>query len=115
VRQIERSLSPTEARWHALCLFGHNKHISLQPHQDSAMFSVESLIREEEMASTMSAMRAWLDQEQFEPTAFRYTFTATGGVVCRIDFLAESEAAVFAKAFDAKLIAAMVSSSDGLL
>jgi hypothetical protein len=68
------------------------------------MFSVESLIHEDEMASTMSAIRAWLDQERFEPTAFRYTFTTTGSVVCRIDFLAEDEAEGFAKAFDAQLI-----------
>jgi hypothetical protein len=115
VRQIERSLSPAEARWHALCLFGHNKHISPPPQQDPAMFSVESLIHEDEMASTMGAMRAWLDQEQFEPTAFRYTFTATGGVVCRIDFLAESEAAGFAKAFNARVIDAVVLARDGLL
>ena len=78
------------------------------------MFSVESLIREDEMASTMSAMRAWLDRERFEPTAFRYTFTSTGGVVCRIDFPAESEAAVFAKAFDARLLQPALSSGDDL-
>ena len=67
------------------------------------MFSVEALIREDALPSTMQAMRTWLDHVHFEPASFRYAF-GRDGIRCRVDFSIADEAAAFAKAFDGKVI-----------
>ena len=50
----------------------------------------------------MEKMRTWLDQRRFEPATFRFSF-ANPGIVCRIDFPVEMEAAGFATTFEGKL------------
>ena len=70
------------------------------------MFSVESLIREEALSDTMQTMRTWLDHKRFAPATFRYKFTSVG-IVCRVDFQAEDEAAGFATAFDGTVVTAV--------
>ena len=68
------------------------------------MFSVEALIREDALSSTMEAMRTWLDHVHSEPASFRCGFSRSG-ITCRVDFSLANEAAAFAKAFDGKLVA----------
>src|SRR5258708_15204469 len=72
----------------------------------TAMFSVESLIHEDALSDTMQTMRTWLDHKRFEPITFRYSFTSAG-IVCRVDFDIEGEAAVFATAFDGTVVTAV--------
>src|SRR5215469_8383188 len=70
--------------------------------QDSPMFSVESLCREEALIHMMETMRTWFDHKHLEPATFRYTFTSSG-IILRVDFPAADEAAEFAKAFSGKM------------
>ena len=68
------------------------------------MFSVEALCSEEALIQTMENMRTWLDHKRCQPATFRYTFTAAG-IILRVDFPAEAEAAEFAKAFGSRALA----------
>lgn len=68
------------------------------------MFPVEISISDEELLTArMNAMRQWLDHRGFEPSVFRYTFTAPG-LVIHIEFKIEAEAIAFAKEFDGRVI-----------
>ncbi len=70
------------------------------------MFLVQIRIpRETGLVDEMTAMRAWLDHERYEPTTFRYTFEPPG-VLFQVDFTTEAEAAAFAKAFQGVVIEA---------
>ena len=70
----------------------------------ASMFQVEIPIAEDgALSDRMEKMRTWLDERRFEPATFRYTFIHQG-IVCRVDFPIEAEAAEFATAFDGKLI-----------
>ena len=72
------------------------------------MFPVEIRIGERDedaLTARMTAMREWLDHQRFEPSTFRYTFTSPG-IVFRVDFDVEAEAAMFAKAFGGRVVAA---------
>jgi hypothetical protein len=46
----------------------------------------------------MKAMRIWLGERRYEPTAFDYVFSGSGTLV-RMQFKEEAEAAEFAQAF----------------
>ena len=46
----------------------------------------------------MTAMREWLDHRRFEPSTFRYTFSARG-ILFEVDFAVEAEAVAFAREF----------------
>lgn len=67
------------------------------------LHTVEVHLGNENLSTTMSAMRTWLDNRRVEPDVFRYEMTATGTVV-RVNFKVESEAAAFAQAFPGALI-----------
>jgi hypothetical protein len=68
------------------------------------MFQVEICIAEDSALSDgMEKMRTWLDEHHFEPAIFRYAFVHQG-IVCRVDFPVEAEAAAFAGAFEGKLV-----------
>lgn len=68
------------------------------------MFQVEICIAEDTaLPDRMEKMRTWLDDHRFEPATFRYAF-ARQGIVCRVDFPVEEEAAAFAGAFEGKLV-----------
>lgn len=68
------------------------------------MFPVEVRIPEsDDFGRVMTAMREWLDHRRFQPSTFRHTSTSPG-VVFRLDFSAEAEAAVFAKEFGGRVI-----------
>jgi hypothetical protein len=72
------------------------------------MFPVEIRIREpDEDALTvkMTAMREWLDHHRFEPSTFRYTFTAPG-LLFRVDFADEAAAIAFAREFRGRVVGA---------
>lgn len=67
------------------------------------MFQVEIRIAEDTaLSDRMEKMRTWLDERRFEPATFRFSF-ANPGIICRIDFPLEAEAAAFAAAFEGKL------------
>ena len=71
------------------------------------MFPVEIGIGErDEYAFTarMTAMREWLDHRGFEPSTFRYTFTAPG-ILFRVDFSVAAAAVAFAREFGGRVIA----------
>jgi hypothetical protein len=69
------------------------------------VFSVEIRIADEDaLTEKMTAMREWLDHRGFEPLIFRYTFEHRG-MLFRIDFAVEAEAAVFAKEFGGRVVA----------
>jgi hypothetical protein len=63
------------------------------------MFQIEVHI--DDIGFRMEQMWVWLDQRRFEPTTFRYEF-APHGIICRVDFSIEAEAAAFATAFEGK-------------
>lgn len=70
------------------------------------MFPVEIRIPEQDevaLTAKMAVMREWLDHRRFEPSTFRYTSTSPG-IVFRVDFSVEGEAAVFAKEFGGRVI-----------
>ena len=56
----------------------------------------------EDLASQMSRMRQWLDDQRFEPDTFRHTVEGES-VTIRVQFKVESEAVAFAKAFDGQV------------
>ena len=67
------------------------------------MFQVEIRIAEDgALSERMEKMRTWLDQSRCEPATFRFSF-ANPGIICRVDFPIETEAAAFATAFEGKL------------
>lgn len=71
------------------------------------MFPVEVRIperNEDALTAKMTAMREWLDHRRFEPSAFRYTFTAPG-TLFRVDFSVEAAAVAFAREFGGRVIA----------
>jgi hypothetical protein len=69
------------------------------------MLAVEvRIFNEEALVAAMTGMREWLDHRHFEPTTFRYTFNSPG-IVCRVEFADESEAAAFAEAFGGRVVA----------
>jgi len=73
------------------------------------MFPVEFRIPERDedaLTAKMAAMREWLDHHRFQPSAFRHTFTSPG-IVFRVDFSVEADAAKFAKAFGGHVVGAL--------
>ena len=69
------------------------------------MFPVEIRIRERDedaLTARMTAMREWLDHRRFEPSTFRYTFTAPG-ILFRVDFSVEAAAVAFAREFGGRV------------
>ena len=69
------------------------------------MFPVEIPIPERDedaLPTRMTAMREWLDHRRFEPSVFRYSFAAPG-LLFRVEFTVEAEAAAFAKAFGGRV------------
>jgi hypothetical protein len=56
-----------------------------------------------DMTRMMSAIREWLDDQRFEPDAFRST-TKGESVVFRLDYKVESEAKACAEMFAGRLI-----------
>lgn len=77
------------------------------------MFPVEIPIRERDedaLTVRMTAMREWLDHRRFEPTTFRYTFTAPG-ILFRVDFSVEAAAVAFAREFGGRVIGALADMS----
>ena len=72
------------------------------------MFPVEVRIPERDedaLTARMTAMREWLDHRRFEPSTFRYTFTAPG-ILFRVDFSVEAAAVAFAREFGGRMIGA---------
>ena len=70
------------------------------------MFSVEIRLDdldEDALTARMTAMREWLDHCRFEPSAFRYSFTAPG-ILFKVEFKIEIEAAAFAQEFKGRLL-----------
>ncbi|HZU91585.1 MAG TPA: hypothetical protein VE993_20200 [Stellaceae bacterium] len=62
------------------------------------MFTVEIRIMDEaSLAKRMTEMREWLDHQRFEPARFHLTYSP--GIVFRVDFAIEVEAAAFAREF----------------
>ena len=70
------------------------------------MFPVEIRIEHEyALTAQVAGMREWLDHRRIVPTIFRYTF-ASPGVVFRVEFAIEAEAAAFAAEFGGRAMAA---------
>jgi hypothetical protein len=55
------------------------------------------------LTARMTEMREWLDHRRLQPLVFRYTFE-TRGLVFRVDFNAEADAAAFARAFGGRVV-----------
>jgi hypothetical protein len=71
----------------------------------TTMFPVEiSITDENALAERMTTVQQWLDDRQFEPLTFRYSFVSSA-ILFRVDFAKVAEAAAFAMAFDGKIIA----------
>jgi hypothetical protein len=56
-----------------------------------------------DMTMMMSAIREWLDDERFEPDAFR-SITQGETVIFRLDYKVESEAKACAERFEGRVI-----------
>ena len=70
----------------------------------TSMFRVEiRLADEDRLVAMVTAMRAWLDEQEFAPLTFSYSL-ASARVLFRVDFARETEAAVFAAAFDGAIV-----------
>lgn len=68
------------------------------------MFPVEICIRDEAaLTERMATMRTWLDHCRFEPSTF-HSRSTSAGIVLRVEFGAAAEAAMFAKAFEGRLL-----------
>jgi hypothetical protein len=68
------------------------------------VFTVEIRIMDEAaLAHRMTEMREWLDHQRFEPARFHLTYLP--GIVFRVDFTIEAEAAAFAEKFGGHVIA----------
>ena len=66
------------------------------------MFPVEiSITDENALAERMTTVQQWLDDRQFEPLTFRYSFVSSA-ILFRVDFAKVAEADAFAMAFDGK-------------
>ena len=80
------------------------------------MFPVEVHIRERDdaaLTARMNAMREWLDHSRFEPSAFHYIFK-TSGLVFRVAFRSEAQAAAFANAFGGSILTASAAAEAAL-
>lgn len=63
------------------------------------MHAVDIRVQRGDLSRQMSAMRIWLDERRFEPSAFSCRDTDYGILVC-IEFGAPREAEAFAERFD---------------
>jgi hypothetical protein len=66
------------------------------------LYVVELRREREELSMLMARVREWLDEQRFEPDAFRCT-TDDASLTCRLEFKVESEAAACATAFGGKV------------
>jgi hypothetical protein len=55
------------------------------------------------LSEAMAGMREWLDHRGCKPSTFRHTIDMAG-VLCRVDFENNAEAAEFAQAFGGEVI-----------
>jgi len=62
------------------------------------LYVVEIRREREQLTAIMSAIREWLDNQRFEPDAFRCT-PDQEGVTCHLEFKFESEAIACATVF----------------
>ena len=68
------------------------------------MFLVEIRIpHEDRLSKEMSMMRTWLDNQKYEPIAFRYSLSE-GGILFKVEFSLQDDALAFASAFGGELI-----------
>jgi len=67
------------------------------------MFQIEIHIDDNGFLGRMEQMWAWFDQRRLEPRTYRYEF-ASHGIICRVDFPVEAQAAAFATAFEGKFV-----------
>lgn len=67
------------------------------------MYSTETRFVAGQFVEQMNEMRTWLDSRRVEPSTFRYDHVA-GGVVIRVEFAVEAEAAAFASDFGGALV-----------
>jgi hypothetical protein len=58
--------------------------------------------RKSSLPDIMKTMRLWLDHRQFEPKTFEYVISGLG-VLARLEFPGNAEAAEFAEAFGGKV------------
>ena len=73
-----------------------------------ALFMVEVPAIAGELNGQMNRMRAWLDHQRYEPSAFRVSTDGVGAGVCRVGFNNEDEAAAFIQEFGGRLISAQL-------
>src|SRR5579859_8174661 len=86
-----------------ICFNNHERR-SPRPVEDADMLAVEIRVFDESALShAMTGMREWLDHRRCELATFRYTFVSPG-VVCRVEFSSEAEAAEFAAAFGGRVV-----------
>jgi nitrous oxide reductase accessory protein NosL len=71
------------------------------------LYTVETQIIGEDIATAMNAMRTWLDRHRFEPDSFRQSKGGLG-TTFRIDFKSEAEATAFAQAFAGRFLGSEV-------
>jgi len=71
------------------------------------LYTVETQIIGEDIATAMNAMRTWLDRHRFEPDSFRQS-KGGPGTTFRIDFKSEAEATAFAQAFAGRFLGSEV-------
>ena len=62
------------------------------------LYVVEIRCGREQLSALMARIREWLDDQRFEPDAFRCT-TDDESVTCRLEFKLETEAIACAKEF----------------
>jgi hypothetical protein len=67
------------------------------------MYSTETRFVAGQFVERMNEMRTWLDSRRVEPSIFRYDHVV-GGVVIRVAFAVEAEAAAFASEFGGALV-----------
>jgi len=66
------------------------------------LYVVEIEREREELSILMDRLREWLDERRFEPDAFRCT-TEDERVICRLEFIVESEPIACAREFDGEV------------
>jgi hypothetical protein len=71
----------------------------------SMLYTVEMLVKNDELGVTMAQMRTWLDRMGYVPVAFRLVH-AQRGVALRVGFTVAAQADAFAVAFGRRLLAA---------
>ena len=67
------------------------------------MYCTEIRFMAGQFVERMNEMRTWLDSHHFEPAVFRYDH-APDGVLIRVEFAAEAQAAAFASEFGGALV-----------